>query len=711
MYMRLIGCILCAVSFITEAKSDAIRVITSAQTKEQLQSIVAYQDAGRLAQAESLSLLLLERARSENNDIDAAAAFHELGHISILQNKYNLARKAFNNALEIFTREALIEQIAVILADIGTSYRYQSEYNKALNFHYRALSLFQTEENKLGIADQQLNIGIVLKELGQFEPALDSFKRALTDLRQQNRLDSVSQTLSHIGDIYLDMAQYENALMYMQDALAISEQTQTSHRIAKNHTKLGNVYLKLGQYEQAQSNLKKALQIFSELDAPRDHGSALTILGQVEIARGNTEAGLSYLNEALARATKDSFPKLKSDAQLALAEAFLTLHNDEMALIHALRGVEDAQKRNELNTQTQFLQVIVDVYVAQQNYEKAFSALSQKNQIVSKIMSENSAMSVAQMQSEIEVERQAQSIEMLRKNKAIALARAEQTNLRTTLALGSLTATLLFIFLLWSRYNQRRQNIYLQQEVRKRTQELVQKNKELGEAYRTLEQVSLRDRLTGLYNRHYLEAQLPGEIQRCQHSFATAKPTEEIKDADLLCFLIDIDNFKKINDDNGHVAGDNFLVQFTEVIHDVFRQTDLLIRWGGEEFLVICRHANRDEMCMLAERFRTAVAERVFELNDNKSIRASCSIGFCSMPLFTKSPYRVNWQKTFLIMDYCLYAAKASGKNCWVGAMYASDEEVDETSLSPLAKKFELKTVGLATSLNNLASINWPDEN
>ncbi|NMH59228.1 tetratricopeptide repeat-containing diguanylate cyclase [Alteromonas ponticola] len=700
---------LCIISFLAESKSDAIQLITSIQTKEQLQTIASYQDAGRLSQAESLTLLLLERARAQGNDIDAAAAFHELGHISMLQNKYEIARSAFNNALEIFTREGLIEPIGAVLADIGTSYRYQSEYSNALNFHYRALSLFRTERHRQGIADQRLNIGIVLKELGQFEPALNFLKRALTDLRQQNRLDSVSQALSHIGGIYIDMLQYDTALIYMKDALSISEETHSRYRIGKNLCRLGNVYLKLGELDLAKSNLEKALMIFTELNAPKNYGSVLTVLGQVEIAQGNTELGLQYLLQALERADTNAYPDLKTEAQLALAKAYFSLQQPDVALGYALQGSEHAGERQQLSMQAKFLQVIVDIYVAQENYPAAFTTLVQKNQIVSQIVSENSTMTVAQMQSEIEVERQAQSIEMLRKNKAIALARSEQTNLRTTLALGGLIATLLFIFLLWSRYHQKRANLYLKKEVRKRTQELVHKNNELEDAYRTLEQVSLRDRLTGLYNRHYLEAQLPAEIQRCQHSFATARPEQQVKDSDLLCYLFDIDNFKKVNDVYGHMSGDKFLIQFTDVIHEVFRQTDLLIRWGGEEFLVICRQANRDEACMLAERFRAAVDEKVFELTEDKSIRASCSIGFCTLPLFVQSPYRINWQTTFSIMDYCLYAAKASGKNCWVGVIEASNEKGKAESSSSLAKKFGLNSVKLATSLNNLASIRWPE--
>ena len=130
------------------------------------------------------------------------------------------------------------------------------------------------------------------------------------------------------------------------------------------------------------------------------------------------------------------------------------------------------------------------------------------------MLSSGSEVAIAQLQAEIEIERQAQSIQVLQKTKQLALAEAEQTNLRTTLFWSTLIAGLLTLFLIWSRYTQRQQTIRLRREVKQRTKELEQKNSELQTAYKTLEQVSLHDSLTGLYNRHYLESQLPGNTKR-----------------------------------------------------------------------------------------------------------------------------------------------------------------------------------------------------
>ncbi|WP_181898314.1 diguanylate cyclase [Alteromonas aestuariivivens] len=704
----LMFCLLSATGY---GQDGAILDVTSERARQQLENIQTLRDAGELQQAEAATLLLLERSRSQHSPADVAAAFHELGHISSQQNKYDLAQRAFQNSLEIFTEQELLQQIAVLLADLGANISIQSRYSDALDYLYRALTLYQSLNDQQGIAKLQLRIGIVLKELGQFGPALESLQRALSADAQNQDQALVGDALTEIGKIYLAMGQHEDALSYLQDALAINTKLALEQRIAKSHSVLGELYLNMQHYDQARIQLNEAITRFSALDAPLDHDWALTTLGQVELAQGNTQLGLTYLTEALGRAKEHNFASLLTHIHLAIAEAFLRLNNLELALNHADKGLIEAEKRDELSRQTEFLAVKVSVFTAQQNFRQAFEALARKTRLEALIVDKNSAMSMAQLQSELEVERQAKSIDALRRNKAIALAEAEQKNLRTTLFLGSIVAILLFIFLLWSRFTQRHQNIVLKREVKYRTQELEEKNRQLQDAYQTLEQVSLRDPLTGLYNRHYLEAQLPGEIQRCQHSFVQTAHTHA-QDQDLLCFVLDIDNFKRINDDYGHLAGDRFLMQFTKVIRDVFRQTDLLIRWGGEEFLVICRNANRYDMCMLAERFRAAVTEETFYLTDELSIKGSCSIGFCSLPLYRHHPYKLDWQRTFSIMDYCLYAAKNSGKNCWVGVIEGLMEQQGSTRATHhIEQKFALPHLEIATSLNNLASINWPDEN
>lgn len=690
------------------AQASVIRDVSSSQVQTQIDKINSLRDQGKPDQAESMALVLLERARAENKPLDMAAAFYEIGHIASMQNKYDLALRTFNNALDIYTSEARLPQIAVILAEIGTTYRYQSSYTDALNYLYRALTLYQSLNDEAGVAAQQLDIGIVLKELGQFEPALASLQAALKSLRMRNDQGSISQCLSHIGDIYADMGQFSEAQTYLQDALEIAQQQGISQRIAKAHSRLGSLFLTMQRYNDARTHLNKALALFDELEAPLDHDWTLTSLGQVELAMGDTQAGLNTLNQALLRAQQSEFDSLLTHIHLALAQAFIQLADYKTALLHIDKGLSSAKEREELNRQVEFLDLKVTIFESQQRFQDALTTLHQRNKVQKQILDKSSALALSRIQSEIEVERQAQSIEMLRKNKAIELAEADQRNLRTTLFLGSLVAVMLFIFLLWSRYVQRRRNAYLKREVRIRTQELEEKNTQLEEAYHTLEQVSLRDPLTGLYNRHFLEAQLPGELKRSQYAFENSVDPLQQDNADLLVFLLDIDNFKRINDEYGHLAGDRFLVQFTKIIHQVFRQTDLLIRWGGEEFLVVCRNTNRHEITGLAERFREAVKYHVFNLQDNITLSATCSIGFCAFPLYRDNASKLDWHKTFAITDYCLYAAKLSGRDAWVGLKDAQESN-RVTAPDALYHKFGLTEVEVATSLNNLASISWPD--
>ncbi|MFD2270578.1 GGDEF domain-containing protein [Undibacterium arcticum] len=88
------------------------------------------------------------------------------------------------------------------------------------------------------------------------------------------------------------------------------------------------------------------------------------------------------------------------------------------------------------------------------------------------------------------------------------------------------------------------------------------------------------------------------------------------EDADLIFILIDLDDFKSVNDTYGHAAGDQVLEQMRERLETVFRESDYLIRWGGEEFLVVARAANRADAEAVSERVRAVVADRVFELAD-----------------------------------------------------------------------------------------------
>jgi diguanylate cyclase (GGDEF)-like protein len=133
--------------------------------------------------------------------------------------------------------------------------------------------------------------------------------------------------------------------------------------------------------------------------------------------------------------------------------------------------------------------------------------------------------------------------------------------------------------------------------------------------------------------------------------------------------MIDIDHFKSVNDVHGHAAGDAVLKQCAAVLQRQLRESDTLVRWGGEEFLVLARQSNVQEVHVLAERLRASIAAHAFSLEDGQELHKTCSIGFASYPPQDSAGHLADWHDTVSMADQCLYVAKSSGRDLWVGVI------------------------------------------
>ena len=217
-------------------------------------------------------------------------------------------------------------------------------------------------------------------------------------------------------------------------------------------------------------------------------------------------------------------------------------------------------------------------------------------------------------------------------------------------------------------------------------QQLLAKNLELERAYQALEEVSLTDQLTGLRNRRFFLRNVDADVamslrgydnmqERVQQRGQPRPATDCDRQApnDLVFYMVDLDHFKHVNDRYGHAAGDSILVQMQARLREVFRESDYVIRWGGEEFLVLARATHRDDAGALAERMRRAVAERDFVLPDGEVLRKTCSIGFACFPFLPEQPRLLSWPQVVELADQGLYIAKRSGRNAWA-ALHATGE-------------------------------------
>lgn len=190
-----------------------------------------------------------------------------------------------------------------------------------------------------------------------------------------------------------------------------------------------------------------------------------------------------------------------------------------------------------------------------------------------------------------------------------------------------------------------------------RTSELAEKNRQLETAYLRIEEASLTDPLTGLHNRRFLEQSIGADLELAARGHG-----------DLLVLIADLDHFKSVNDTYGHAAGDAVLVQLARVLLETFRSSDVVVRWGGEEFLVVVRFVARARAGELAEKLRAAVAGHPFALPDGTVLQRTCSIGVAAFPHSGSPAEPLAWERVVDLADAALYEAKRSGRNAWRSA-------------------------------------------
>lgn len=172
-------------------------------------------------------------------------------------------------------------------------------------------------------------------------------------------------------------------------------------------------------------------------------------------------------------------------------------------------------------------------------------------------------------------------------------------------------------------------------------------------ALKTAKDMAIRDGLTGVYNRRFLNELLPKQVHQ---SGRNGHP--------LSVLMMDIDHFKRFNDEFGHEAGDRVLMAFSQCIQSGVRAADIICRFGGEEFVVLLPETPYPEAMLLAERIRTSVeALPISTLGLPERAQVRTSIGVATLPIHAESG-----EPLLSIADKALYVAKGCGRNRVVGA-------------------------------------------
>ena len=182
-----------------------------------------------------------------------------------------------------------------------------------------------------------------------------------------------------------------------------------------------------------------------------------------------------------------------------------------------------------------------------------------------------------------------------------------------------------------------------------------------------LSDLVVRDALTQLHNRLFLQEFMALESARIARDARDVENGREpTRHAATGLFMMDLDHFKQINDTYGHAAGDAVLKTTGEVLCRALRASDNLVRWGGEEFVAVSQVTRTEDIEVVAEKLRRAIAATEFVLPDGTVLKRTLSVGAAALPFLPAHPRALTWEQVLALADAALYVAKSEGRNRWI---------------------------------------------
>lgn len=470
---------------------------------------------------------------------------------------------------------------------------------------------------------------------GQYDKALTHYNLAL------DALVDTTDARTFIRRAYLNQ---QSALVHAEQknwpaARQVLENLYAEVKHNKHDAFLPDIYLTLGfilvgqkDFAAAEEINQRGLQLAREQKQPNLAITFMNNLGSVYIQQENSAAAEAILKQALTEAEQLNDVENSQLINFNLGYTQVLAGNHKMGLQQMQQAFAYYQQRNYKAEIEDLLTWFAKAYKVIGDYEKLASTLEQQMQLREEIMSAEREKNTQDLQARYDLKSQSQQITILQQQNAL------QEELITNKRLQQ-TITLLFgIVMLFSAILL----INLYRKV-KRT------NTRLKEVNKQLEFQSLRDPLTGLLNRRAMQDNMTK-----RHSSNDTSPYGLL--------LLDIDFFKQINDHYGHAAGDAVLIELSRRLSQFITEADMLIRWGGEEFLLVLTHQTPQQIDQLCQQLLASVST-LSVTYEQREINVTISGGFINLPFAQVPEHLLNWEKVLQIADMALYLSKVNGRN------------------------------------------------
>jgi len=479
----------------------------------------------------------------------------------------------------------------------------------------------ETHDDEM-LAQSLFSRGYLLGLEGEYAAGLGDLKRAQALFEKLNKPMHSLTVLNSIATLYNRMGDYAQAVYIYSRAFKAQHAAGMQREEAVTLHNLGRAYENLHEWDESRKSFAQSLAVSRQLAYPRGEAYALRGLAAVANATGDPRGALETLAraEALQRQTPDA--RLRAQIQLARGIAYHELDRlpeSIAALEDALEVFRTADAMGELNaTYSQ----LAEVYSRSGNWKAAYERLAQAKETSDRLLNNQLDQRFATLKVEFDTAaKEKENALLMHENEINQQALAQGRSLRhLQAAVILLSVTLVFVLAMLA-VHQRRNAL-------------------------RMKYLALTDELTNVPNRRSVLSRLDPLLRDSEAGTCA-------------CLIIDVDHFKKINDQFGHPTGDEVLKAVAAAVRELIQEPAFFGRLGGEEFLIVLPRMDMSGAREAAERFREAIMaiDTSRWCPDNR--RVTVSIG-CSV----SNPGADTPSTMLKRADFALYAAKRNGRNC-----------------------------------------------
>jgi len=512
---------------------------------------------------------------------------------------------------------------ALWLHERGVLERKLGHFEDARNLFMQALTLFRDTGDHSMEARELNSIGNLDGRTGRFSDAVAMHTDALAMSRKAGDKAETARSLRMLGVLYRNLDDEELASRYLLEALDYVEERNRREAIAL-HGELIGAFTKLEKLKEAEYHGQQAVGLADLSGSHPNKVNAFTRMADLRLLQGRIDEAERWVERANASydhvAARD-----KTLVRISRLRVLAARDRTAQALQEAdavLAGVRDLGDRI---LERSLLDLLSELQLRAGDAASAFATRKAHQKLDKELAIDVAARRIALLESSLERQRTETERQLLQRDNDIQALRLNRQRLIAIALLVGLATVLAVAALLYARYRST----------------LLHRN-ELRASRDALERVANTDALTGLANRHAATRALDDRLGRIPEP--------------LTVMLLDLDEFKRINDSHGHQAGDAVLREVATRMRNALPPGALLGRWGGEEFIAILDGAPGREPASIAEALRAAVAAAPVPF-EGKSIPVTVSIGLATA--FSADAIDALLAEA----DAALYRAKNGGRN------------------------------------------------